>query len=124
MARKHLMTQDEYYEIREQSRYAKEFLESDNFAFIRKYLDEALSSIENTILDNTIRDVTESVTITPSIVKKFFTPKKVQVDELAGQHRFLKKFISDMQYYASLIDNLEKEIKSGRVKVDGLNEKE
>lgn len=114
--KKYIITQKEYNQIREQSESAQTFLESATFKFIREYLQNSLSSIENSILNNTIRDVTERVTIGQTL-KDFFTPKQVQVDELAGQYKFINKFMTDMQIYANQIYDLDKQIEKGRVQV-------
>jgi hypothetical protein len=108
------MTQKEYDEIASQSESAQAFLESETFSFIRKYLQNSLSSIEQSILNNTVRDVTERVTIAQT-VKEFFTPKKVQVDEMSGQYKFIQQFLRDMQVYAGNIKDLNEQIEKGRV---------
>lgn len=114
--KKYIITQKEYDQIREQSESAQTFLESATFEFIREYLRNSLSSIENSILNNTVRDVTERVTIGQTL-KDFFTPKQVQVDELAGQYKFISNFMADMNIYANQIHDLDKQIEKGRVQI-------
>lgn len=114
--KKYQLTQQEYDKIRDQSESAQAFLESATFDFIREYLENATSSIEHSILNNTVKDVTERVTIGQTI-KDFFTPKEVQVDELVGQYKFINRFIGDMQAYANQIKDLDQQIEKGRVKI-------
>ena len=119
--KKYTLTQKEYDQIKTQSESARAFLESATFDFIREYLKNSLSSIESSILNNTIRDVTERVTIGQTL-KDFFTPKQVQVDELAGQYKFITKFMGDMQIFADQIKDLDRQIEEGRVKIKDRDE--
>lgn len=91
------ITTEEWEKIEEQAKTASLFLESPRFKFIIDYLSAAQGEIEQMILNNTIRDVTEELTITESLKRSFFTPKKVQVDELSGQHKFIAQFFAFIQ---------------------------
>jgi hypothetical protein len=113
------ITKQEYEKTAEQSRIAAIFLESKDYDFIREYISSALSYAEKSVLENTIHDVTEEVTISDKIRKLFFTPKKEQMDELKGQYKWIKKFMEDMKYFASLKEQLDKDIERGSVYVEG-----
>lgn len=113
------ITAEQYKEISEQSLAAREILEDDRFQFIRDYLSSAIEYAESSILNNTIREVQEVVPITEKLTRIFKTPKKVQVDELSGQYKFVKKLLDDLNYYASLQEELDREVSNKRVIVEG-----
>lgn len=114
---KSVVTKEELDRIDSQARAASELLEDDRFSFFREYLQEAIESAEQAILNNSIREVQESVTITQSIVKTFITPKKVQIDELSGKYQFAVKILKDLEYWKSLKTQLETEIAEGKVRL-------
>lgn len=113
------ITKEEYEKTREQSRIAETFLNSKDFQFIRDLITGGISYAEKSILENTIHDVTEEITISDKIKKLFFTPKKEQMDELKGQYKWIKKFMDDVAYFASLKEKLDKDIERGAVWVEG-----
>lgn len=118
------ITREEYEKTEEQTRVAKLFLNNKDFQFLRDYLQNALSYAEKAIYTNEIHDVTEEVTISEKIKKLFFTPKKEQTDELKGQYKFIKKLLADVTYYASLKAQLDKDISTGNVFIEGGNKKD
>lgn len=115
---KKVVSKQEYELIENQATAARELLEDERFAFLRDYLKSALDYVEKTILENTVMEVRETHTITDKIIKTFIQPKKVQVDELSGQYKFIKKFLADMEYYADLKKQLDAEVEAKRVKLD------
>jgi hypothetical protein len=117
--RKYKMSGEEYNQIIEQAREAKAILESKGFSFVREYLDNALTSIEEAILNGSVKDVKESLTIGQS-VKEFFTPKKDQIENLIGQRQFIKKFLADLQGFADMKKDLEKGIEAKKIIVEGV----
>lgn len=117
MAKK-IVSKAEYDLIEDQAVAAKELLEDERFAFVRDYLKSATDYIEKTILENTVMEVRETHTVTDKIIKTFIQPKKVQVDELSGQYKFIKKFLEDMRYFASLKTELDKEVEAHRVTIN------
>lgn len=118
MARKTKISKQEYDLVLDQSAVASDILEGERFKFIREYFKVALDYIESSILNNTIKAVDERVTITESIVRIFKTPKKTQVDEMVGQYKFIKKFLTDLQSYKNLKEELEAQIAEDKVIVD------
>jgi hypothetical protein len=116
------MGKEEYEKISEESRIARLILNNADFKFIRDYITNGYVSVEQAILNNTIHDVTERVTLTqsqpngfPLREKEFFTPKKQQIDELKGQWKWVKQFLADLEYFASQKAALDKEVLAGRV---------
>lgn len=115
------ITKAEYEKTEDQSRIASVFLNSSEYTFIRELLTNALSYAQEQILNNTVHDVTEEVTISDKIKKLFFTPKKVQLDELKGQYKLVKQFFSDVEYFASLKSELDAKIAQGSVFIEEEN---
>lgn len=115
---KKTVSKKEYEQIEDQAIAARELLEDERFAFLRDYLKSATDYIEKTILENTVMEVRETHSITDKIIKTFIQPKKVQVDELSGQYKFVKKFLADLEYYADLKKQLDAEIEAKRVHLD------
>lgn len=114
MAKK-IYSQSEYEIIEQQSLAAKEFLEDERFAFIREYIQNSLSSIEQSILNNTLMEERKTHVITDKLMQTFVKPKQVAVDELSGQYQWIKRFLDDLQYFATEKDEIDKEIENKRV---------
>lgn len=119
MNKKTKISQEEYKKVEDQSLAARELLEDERFEFIRTYIQGAIDYCEATILNNTIREVQEVVPLSEKVTRIFKTPKKVQVDELVGQYKWLKKFQADIQYYATLKKDLDSGIEDGLVSFEG-----
>lgn len=115
---KHKITQEEYDRVTREAQAASELLTEERFEFLRDYLKGAALSIESSILNNTVRDVTEEVTITESIKRHFFSPKSVQIDELAGQYKFISQLLSDLENLANLKKDLDAQLEAKRVVVE------
>lgn len=115
---KKVVSKQEYESIESQAYAARELLEDERFAFVRDYLKSATDYIEKTIIENTVMEVRETHSITDKIIKTFVQPKKVQTDELSGQYKFIKKFLTDLKYYADLKDELDSEVQAKRVLLD------
>lgn len=112
------VSSEEYNEIEAQAHAARELLEDERFKFIRDYLQSAIDYIEKSILENTVMEVRETHTITDKMIRTFVQPKQVQVDELSGQYKFIKKFLTDLNYFATIKADLDKEIEAKRVVVN------
>ncbi len=64
-------------------------------------------------------DVAEEVTVSDRIKKNILRqPKKIQVDELSGQYKLVKKFFDELEGYIATKKNLEEQINSDQVIVD------
>ncbi len=109
------ITQEQYDRVVDQAAAAQEFLTDERYAFLLGYLESGLHSVEHAILNNTVREVTEIVPITDKITRMFKTPKKEQVDELAGQYKYITKLLADWRMYITIREELDADIASGRV---------
>jgi len=118
MPKINIISKKEFEEIQDQAAAATDLLESPRFQFFRDYLKSTSGYVEESILNNTVRDVKEIVTINDRLTKMFFTPKKIQVDELVGQYKLIKKLYADLQQFIVIKKDLDSEIAAGRVKVD------
>jgi hypothetical protein len=96
---------------------ARAFLEEPRFSFMRDYLVSAMSSIENQIVNNTIRDVTEELTINDRLKRIFFTPKKVAIDELAGSYKWVSKFYAEIKRVSTADKDIEHKVASGELEL-------
>jgi len=113
--KKDFLTQEEYDNISTQASAAEEILNGKKFEFFRSLLLAAKDYASTCILENTVKDVTEEVTISENIKKRFFTPKKVQIDELSGQYKLINKIFSDLQYFIDLKKDTDEHISNERV---------
>ncbi len=68
-----------------------DLLESDG-SFILDFFKDQLSYIEDTILSNNIKDVTEEISLSNSIKRILKITRKEQLNELSGQYKLIKKF--------------------------------
>lgn len=112
---KYRMSKAEYEDIKTRSRVASTFLKGKDNEFIRNMLIDAFNYARDSILHNSVHDVTEEVTISEKLKRLFFTPKKQQVDELRGQYKLIEKFFRDVEYVAGLKETLDKDIEKGAV---------
>lgn len=113
------ITQKEYDEIQANGTAAQEILTDERFQFLRDYFTSAQEYAKNSIVENTILEVREIVTISEKLTKMFVTPKKVQVDELSGQYKLIKKFFADLQQFVDIKNELDKAVQDKKAKVDG-----
>jgi hypothetical protein len=116
--RKTTITQEEYNLVEEQAAVVHEFLNDDRFAFIRELLTNAQEYARDSIVENTIMDVSEETIITDTMKRIFHQSKKVQVDELSGQYKLVKKFFEDLSYFMELKQKLDEKIAEDKVRVD------
>jgi hypothetical protein len=99
------ISKEEYKKTEEMALAARELLEDSRFAFVRDWMQSSIDYALNSVMNNTVREVSEVVPITEKLTKIFKTPKKIQVDELVGQYKLAKKFFDDMtQYKQNKID--------------------
>lgn len=117
--RKTTITQDEYHEVEARSVAANELLNDERFQFFRDMLSNQEKYAEDTVLNNTIREYQEVVPISDKIQRIFKTPKKVQVDELAGQYKLIKQQRADLEFYANEFAMLTEAIENKQVVVEG-----
>jgi hypothetical protein len=115
---KKIVSKEKYDETENLARVAREFLEEERFQIVRDLLNNQLNYIESSILNNSITDARECVTITDKIKKTFFRPKKEQIDELVGQYKLIKDFFASLNYYVNNLTALEKAVEEGEVIVE------
>jgi hypothetical protein len=118
MAKVSTISKEEYKEVLSQAAVASEILEDERFKFVRDYFNNASGYVEKSILENTIHDVREIVTLSDKLTRLFFTPKQLQVDELCGQYKFIKKFFEDLKQFVQIKDDVEDAIAKGTIKID------
>lgn len=112
-----IVSKEEYQGIQDDALAASELLNDERFAFIRKYFESIQEYAQTSIVENTVHEVKEVVTISDKLTKIFSTPKKVQVDELSGQYKLVKKFFQDLHQFVQTKKDLDAEIEAGRVKI-------
>lgn len=113
------ITKAQFEQIEQESRIAGSFLDDEDFAFIRAYIETSLKSAEEMILNGTIHDVVERVTVTQSTEKEFTVPKEEQLQELRGQYKWIKKFLNDMRTFANQKEELNKAIREKKAYLEG-----
>ena len=102
----------EYYEkVKEESRVADMFLNSSEFKFIRDILNNSIESISSQILSGIASESNVYLT-------------SLQTTDFQAQYRWIKKFLSDMEYFSNLIKQLDKDISNNTVVVEGGNVKD
>lgn len=116
--KKTTISQDEYNRITDEAIAAEEILSSDRFKFVRDILLSAQEYAQTAIVENTIMDVSEERIITSTIKKIFTQTKKVQVDELSGQYKLVKKFFDELQGYVSIKNDVDRQIENDQVIID------
>lgn len=126
------ITAEEFERAQYEAAAANLILKGKQFGFLREYFSQTLKDTEHKILNNSITDVREELTINvhesekgiiPKLKRIFFIPKKVQVDELVGAYKFIKKFWADMEHFASLPDELLKAEEQKKVIIEVNREK-
>lgn len=108
--KKPTISKEEYDVIGENAEAAQELLESERFLFFREYLENTKESISELILENRITEVHEEVSVSSKLKRLLITPKKIQVDELVGQYKFVKQILDDLVGVAKMKQEVEEAI--------------
>lgn len=116
--RKTVISKEEYDQVTTQASAASSLLKSDRFEFFRELLLAAKNYASESIIENTVKDVTEEIGVSERLKKTFFTPRKVQIDELSGQYKLVKKIFEDLQYFVDLKKNVDEQIADKKVSVE------
>lgn len=106
--KKTIISKLEYDKIVDEGAVAWEILNDDRFEFVRLLIETPRNYARESILNNTITDVSEEVTISERIKKIFFKPKREQIDELVGQYKVINKFLSDLEDRVATKEQLER----------------
>lgn len=112
---KRTITRDEFDSIVARSEHARYLLTSENVAFNREYFDAALQEIQMLFVENRVRDVQEVTTVSEQLKKIFFTPKKVQLDELSGQYKFIVDYKNWLSMQVQRGEELQREVENGKL---------
>ena len=88
-SQKQKISAKEWDQIDSAAKSAELLLTNKKFSFFMEYLDTAKKDIERVILNNTVRDVTEELTVSETLKKKFFKPKKEEIAELSGKYQLI-----------------------------------
>lgn len=94
---------------------AKKFLSPTNPLYL--LMQEDLKKGEDIILENRIREVHDITQVTDTLKKVFITKRKIQIDELVGQIKYLRDFFKELNEWISLKEQLEKEEADGRITI-------
>lgn len=122
--RKTIISEAEYDTVLAEAAAAHEILNEPRFEFVRNILEQARDYASTSIIENTVMDVTEEVTISDQLKRLFRQPKKVQVDELSGQYKLVKKFFNELQDYIDTKDSLLDKVANDEVIVERVTEKD
>jgi len=117
--KKSRISQEEYDKILTEASIAKQVLSDDKFQFIRDILLSAQEYAQTSIIENTVMEVSDEVTISERIKKIFTQTKKVQVDELSGQYKLVKKFFRELEEYIKTRDDIRTQVADDKVIIDG-----
>lgn len=115
--KKTIISQEEYDQIVDEAAVAHQVLNDERFGFMREILLSAKDYASTSIIENTIMESSKEVTISDRVKQIFTQPKKVQVDELSGQYKLVKKFFEELQGYINLKDDIEAQIANDKVVV-------
>lgn len=113
--RKTVVSQEEYDKIIDEGTIAWRILNDDEFEFVRLILKSAKNYAKESILNNTITDVSEEATVSDTVKRIFSRKKKEQVDELVGQYKLVNRFFDELQERVDTKDSLEKGLADDKI---------
>lgn len=87
----------EWEKIVKESDSANKLLNSEDFTFLRDYLNKSKNSIIQLFATNAIKDVVETQTTKEGYSKSIKTTKEEQMNEMAGVIKFIDKFFADLE---------------------------
>ena len=104
------VSQEHYQKTQDEGLAALEILEGERFGFLRDYLNSSKTSIEKSILNNTIREAQEVISISNHLTQIFKKSKQLQVDEEVGKYKFITQLFTDLRTFVLLKEDLDKAI--------------
>lgn len=123
---KQKISADNWEKMLSEAETAKEFLTDKKFEFIRKYLSASQSSILERFARESINDVTiqdTQMSQDGSGVSRTVTiPAKKEYSHLAGEFKFIERFINDLQKIVELPIQAKNDVKNGSLIVDEVKE--
>lgn len=116
---------EQWQQIEDRARFAKVFLNPENPMY--QILKEDLENAKNTIIEGRVRKVEEvrfqpaqmvGKSLVPEQVKRIFTtPRKIQIDELAGQYKYIRDFLAQVQSWVDIKERYEKDEANGQLSI-------
>lgn len=116
--KKTLISREEFNDITSKSVIAKELLEKEEYKFIVDFFNDNIAYAEKSILEDSIKEVREVVSVTDKLSRIFVTPKKEQVNELVGRYKLCKSFIDFLKQFIQAAEDLNKAIAEDKVEID------
>lgn len=116
--KKTLISREEFNDITSKSVIAKELLEKEEYKFIVDFFNDNIAYAEKSILEDSIKEVREVVSVTDKLSRIFITPKKEQVNELVGRYKLCKSFIDFLKQFIQAAEDLNKAIAEDKVEID------
>ena len=98
--------------IVEESNSANMILNHPEFKFLLKYLQTAKDSSISLIAHNSVKDVLETTTTKDGYSKTLKSSKEEQLNEIAGQIKFIEKLLTDLNTFSGLKAEYEKRAKN------------
>jgi hypothetical protein len=114
--RKHRVTQDEIDRIRAEAKAAMALLTDPEFESVRTYLEQAKEDILHMHAKQSIYDVEEEYKVGDTI-RRLFMPAKKEYTMLAGEYRFIERFVSDLNVKIRLAKDMEEKIQKEELEV-------
>jgi hypothetical protein len=103
----------DWLDIVDRYNYAFDFMKETNPAYA--IMREDLKDAESIVLENRVHEVKEVHIISDVFQKIFTTEKKVQVDELVGQIKYLRGYFAELQSWIDRKVRLEKLEADGKI---------
>jgi len=104
------VSKENYQKVESEASAAREILEGERFSFLRDYLNNSKTSIEKSILNNTIREAQEVISISNHLTQIFKKSKQLQVDEEVGKYKFITQLFTDLRTFVLLKEDLDNAI--------------
>jgi hypothetical protein len=119
------ITFEDWEDISDKATRAELFFKEDNIFYITMKSD--LEEAKRIVYENRILEVHEEVTVTtqesekgiiPQLRKIFIKPRKMQLDELVGQIKYISSYLAEAQSWLDLKIDLEKQEAAGTVTIE------
>lgn len=107
-----VISYETWVDIEDRAAQAEEFMKEGNF--LSSMLESELKEAEEIVLTNRVHKVKE-VRLLGDIQKIFTTEKKVQLDELVGQIKFIRGFLAEARGWIQRKAELESLESNGKV---------
>jgi hypothetical protein len=112
--KKYTITQNKIDKIRYEAKESRKIL---NSKFLTSYLEAAQKDILETHALQSIYDSQEEYKMGETIRRLFF-PAKKEYTMLAGEYRFIDRFVGDLKQAVSIAESMEEKLNSGELEVN------